>query len=166
MCNIFSDRECNFFVFSLTLQIQHSSSNKGGRRKIRYTHISFDNLGLLLAAANQKGEILILDFVNNKYWTIQTQTSCCALKFSIFNDCEVIVGTCSGEIRILNIESGEIVEILNFHKYPILNISFSYNFLCITCSCCEAVIWDLKSNIVIQVLNIFKNVFLRHVSIF
>lgn len=134
--------------------------------KIRFVHVCYNNMGHVLATGDSSGYIFIIDFSVFKFWGLPNLGSCTVLKFSIWNDSEILIGLDTGTVSIINIHSGDVISNLESHNHPVTDISFSRDHLCITSSRCEAVIWDLKSNCKLQTLTLETDCILKHVSLF
>lgn len=94
-----------------------------------------------------------------------TTNPCTALKFSHFNSVELVMGISNGNVSILNMESGEVTGELLSHKQAVTDICFSHDYMCLTSSKHEAILWDLRSNSKVQVLNIRPESQLKLVSL-
>lgn len=123
-------------------------------------------MGHILGAVNQKGDLLIIDIVHNKYWSIPSIYSCTVLEFSPLNDSELILGATNGSVIIVNIETGEVSALLKGHKLPVSAISFSKDYHCLTSTSTEAKIWNLRNNLELQTLQMKGDMLLKHVSVF
>lgn len=132
--------------------------------KIRFLYACYVNTGHVLAVADRNGYVFIIDLSVFKFWGLPNFGSCTVLKFSVWNDNELLIGLNSGTIAIVNIHTGTVSYSLEGHKFPVTEISFSKEFLCITSSQHEAVIWDLKSNCRLQILNLETKCVLKHVN--
>lgn len=150
--------------FRLVLQIHHTTNEL---RKIRFAHVCFHNKECVLAAADLNGCIFLVDFAILKFWNLSSDVvnSCTVLKFSPWNEDELLIGLNNGTIHILNIHTGRNVASLASHNYPVTELSFSRDFFCLSSSHCEAVIWDLKTNSKVQVLTLETDCILKHVSL-
>lgn len=149
-------------TFRLILRIHHVI---GELSKIRFVHVGFNNMGHVLATGDCSGYIFIIDFSILKFWGLPNLGSCTVLKFSVLNDSEILIGLETGIVSVINIHSGEIVSNLESHSHPVTDISFSRDYLCITSSRCEAVIWDLKSNCKLHILTLETDCILKQVSL-
>ncbi|GJQ76162.1 hypothetical protein Trydic_g1907 [Trypoxylus dichotomus] len=146
----------------LILQIHHTITlSKEKHQRVRFISICFNNLGQILAAATLNGDIYVVDFNLCKFWSVVNIVSCCILKFSSQNDECVIAGSPNGLLRIINIHTGDVIGKLEGHQYPVVHMSFSVGFLCVTSSVSEAIVWDLRNNSKIQVLSLSANTYLK-----
>lgn len=150
----------------MILQIHHTVRlSKERNRRVRFISICFNDTGQILAASTLSGDIYIIDFSQSKFWSVVNIVSCSIIKFLSQNDSCVIAGSTNGLLQVINIYTGEKIAKLEGHSYPVINISFSTDFLCVTSSVSEAIVWDLRSNSKIQVLSISPNTFLKQVRI-
>lgn len=132
---------------------------------MRFIYVTFNNSGELLSAINYQGILLFLDLSSSKFWIVY-QTDCNILKFSPLSENEVIIGTIGGDILIMDINNGNVVDKLISHKYSVNHLSFSKDNLCVSCTKYEAIIWNLNTKSKIQVLNVTYNISLKYVRIY
>lgn len=156
--------ESRNLIFRLILHLQHTITLGEKLQSIRFTHASFDNSGHVLSAADHSGRIFLVDIAQNKFWALPRVNSCTVLQFSHYNSREVFVGVTSGKLYIIHVDTGEITGQLAYHQRPVQEITFSDSFLCLTSSPAEGIIWDLRTNTKVQVLNIEPNCLLKHVG--
>ncbi|KAJ8943401.1 hypothetical protein NQ314_009770 [Rhamnusium bicolor] len=123
--------------------IHHSKTNK----KIRFIHCCFHETGHIIASADNDGHLYMVDF----------------FLFSTFNQNEILVGDSSGDILVIDLDSGYVTGKLQGHKYPVSYVSFSQKMYCLSASRYEAIIWDLQTNTKVQVLSLEKGSILKHV---
>ena len=127
---------------------------------VRFTHASFHNLKQVLVAVSFKGDIFIIDFVENKFWLLANIGSCSVTGFCNDNDDKILVGQVSGDLYIFNTDIGYLGK-LTAHTEAVTGMSFSDGSLCITSSPTIAIIWDVKSFSKVHVLNLVQNANLR-----
>ncbi|XP_018333575.1 TBC1 domain family member 31 [Agrilus planipennis] len=134
----------------LLLTLHHRQLN----REIRLLYASFNKTGRLLAVSDHSKNLFILDVYNNRCWGFPSNISSTALKFSEFNDYELVVGTNYGEVHILHVETSKPIATLTGHTNSVKSISFMPELLCLTASKGEGLIWDFKTFSRLQVLSI------------
>ncbi|KAF5274930.1 hypothetical protein FQR65_LT16830 [Abscondita terminalis] len=148
----------------LLLHVHNTTGiNNHQKFSIRFLHLSFDKSENILVASNHTGNIVLIDLSRNKFWILPSLNTCSVIKFSTYNPAEVMLGMQNGFIYIVDIETAEITGELKCHCYPVLDITFSQNHICLSASKKEAVIWDLRTNTKIHVLTLVDNCHLTHV---
>jgi WD40 repeat protein len=147
--------------FSLVVNVHHTDKNS---QKIRFINCSFDKSGQVLALADNEGNVFVVDFNVNKFWNLPKVTGSCAIiKFSPFRDNEILAGAHRGPVHVVDVQTGFVSGTLTGHECPVRTISFANDFLCLTASIGEAILWDLQSNTKVQVLNLDHHCTLKHV---
>nr|XP_022920758.1 TBC1 domain family member 31 [Onthophagus taurus] len=143
------------------LQIQCPKPKYGcycGQPQLRFTNVAFSKTGQILIMATSKGDVYNFNFTQCRFWHLTNTNSCIFLTFNSINDKEIFIGKNNGTINIIDVESGELLNTLNGHKHPVKSISFAKdNFLGISSSQSEAIIWDLRSCTKLETLNISKS---------
>ncbi|XP_060536485.1 TBC1 domain family member 31 [Cylas formicarius] len=143
----------------LLLNIQHNSSKKHVRIVICDFHCS----GNVIALATNEGQIHIINFLLTKFWALPQIERCTCLKFSKRAELELLISKNDGSIKVVNANSGNEVVNLIYHKYPVATISIADSNICVSASKHEAVIWDLKNYVKLQVLALADNCVLKFV---
>lgn len=147
--------------FSLILNLHHTDKNS---QKIRFLNGCFDKRGQILALADKEGSIFIIDFSTTKFWNIPKFTNTCVIvKFSTFKESEILVGAHSGVVYVVDVQTGYVCGQLIGHENPVNCVSYGNNFLCLTGSASEAILWDLNTNTKLQVLNLQHSCSLKYV---
>ncbi|XP_044263660.1 TBC1 domain family member 31 [Tribolium madens] len=145
----------------LILNVHHTDKNA---QKIRFINSCFDKTGQILALADNEGNIFVVDFTSRKFWNIpKFTTSCVIVKFSRFKESEILVGAHSGAVYVVETQTGSVCGQLRGHESPVNCISYGDNFLCLTGSTSEAILWDLRTNTKLQVLSLQRNCSLKYV---
>lgn len=126
-------------------------------------HSVYDITSLICACADFQGNVFIIDFSCNKYWSLPKVDSCCALAFSSINADELIIGCNDGSIYIIDIHLGALNGDLEGHSYPVKNISFA-NDHCLTASQHTAIIFNLKTGEKIHELSLTESTILKQVQ--
>ncbi|RZC41989.1 TBC1 domain family member 31 [Asbolus verrucosus] len=146
----------------LILNVHHT---KKDAQKTRFINSCFNKYGQILVLADNEGNIFVIDFDTNKFWNIpKVVDSCTVIKFSNFKENEVLTGAKDGRVHIIDIQTGLIAGNLKGHKHPVTAVSYAYDFICVTSSVCEAIVWDMKTNTKAQVLNLDPNCTLKCVA--
>ncbi|KAJ8924255.1 hypothetical protein NQ315_007047 [Exocentrus adspersus] len=148
----------------LLLNIRYSKTNARTNAKIRFFHCCFHQTGHVIAAADNDGHVYIVDFFSCKFWGLPKLETCTFIRFSSFNEREILTGGSCGDIYIIDFDSGQITGKLEGHKLPVNTVSFANKVYCLSASQYEAIIWDLQTNSKVQVLALDKNSVLKFVS--
>ncbi|XP_063908067.1 TBC1 domain family member 31 [Zophobas morio] len=146
----------------LILNLHHTEQNS---QKIRFINSSFHKSGQFLVLADNEGNIFVIDFSSHKFWNLpRILNSCTIIKFSHFKENEILVGAHTGRISVVDIQTGFLSAELVGHECPVSYVSFASDFLCLTSSINEAILWNLETNTKIQVLNLTHSCTLKYVS--
>ncbi|CAH0546083.1 unnamed protein product [Brassicogethes aeneus] len=122
----------------------------------RFLQCCFNNQGNLFACRSNTGDIYVVDLFLNTYWFLGNAESPTLIKFSRSKENELYVANKCGEINVINVNGGNVIASLIGHRNPIKFISFSSEFYCVTTSDSEGIIWDLRDNTKVQILNLNK----------
>ncbi|KAK9872417.1 hypothetical protein WA026_017876 [Henosepilachna vigintioctopunctata] len=145
----------------LILNVHHTDNNS---RRLRFMYTCFNASGDLIASADSKGNLFLIDITRRKFWGLPTVDSCTLLQFSSYRECEILIGLKTNSIIIMNFEIGTIKGNLIGHKSVPNNISFSRCTFCLTSSKTEAIVWDLQNNLKLKILSLETGALLKHVS--
>lgn len=131
------------------LQLHHTVRGANGEnRRIRFSSGTFDDAHDKLACSDNLGNIFILDFIDLKFWKLNSIGPCTALHFVPNKEhCLIIGNTKRYQLFFLDIESGKVKLTLEGHTAPIKHISFSNNKSnnLLTASSVEAILWELQN---------------------
>ncbi|EFA06627.1 TBC1 domain family member 31 [Tribolium castaneum] len=145
----------------LVLNIHHTDRNA---QKIRFLSCCFSKNGQTLALADYEGNIFVIDFTSTKFWNIPKFTNTCVMvKFSHFKEGEILVGAHCGAVYVVEAQTGFVCGQLRGHQSPVNCMTFGSNFLCLTGSTSEAILWDLNTNSKLQVLSLQHSCALKYV---
>ncbi|XP_054290012.1 uncharacterized protein LOC129005205 [Macrosteles quadrilineatus] len=111
----------------LVLHVHHSLPGpKGKVSKHHFTSASFDLAGERLAVSDSMGNTFIIDLLYNKFWMLPKLPASNFIVFSKYNlkRQEILVGSVSGPLLFVNVESGETTGELVGHREPALHVSF------------------------------------------
>uniref|UniRef100_A0A1Y1KEH7 WD repeat-containing protein 67 n=1 Tax=Photinus pyralis TaxID=7054 RepID=A0A1Y1KEH7_PHOPY len=147
----------------LFLQVQNTVEKGALKQVRRFIHLCFNRQENVLVTSDHTGNIVVIDLEREKFWVLPAISLCTVLKFSAYNAGEVILGVQTGALYIINIDTCDITGELLCHNYPVVDVSFSLPYICLSASRKEAVIWDLRSNSKIQVLSLLDDCILKHV---
>lgn len=131
----------------LILKIHHTvPGDKGGIRRTRFIHATFNCHNELLATADHRGNIFVIDLANSLFWRLGKQQPITLLSFHPHLSTDLFVGTKESCLFLLNAENGQQLGSLSGHSEAAKHVSFSSdgNF-CLSVASCEGYIWDLKT---------------------
>lgn len=132
----------------------------GSSRNVRFITASFHSNRKLVSVADNNGDIVIIDYDSQKFWKLQPQF-CGFLKFSVFNTDELLIALFGGEIKVVNFESGCHIETMKGHKTSVKNMSFAEKSLLLSASEEDAILWDMKTYTMLQVLDLERKMYLK-----
>lgn len=106
-----------------------------------------------------------MDLLASKHWNFKTANPCTIIRFSVWNDNEILAGFEDGSVGIINVHTALRSGALIGHDHPVSAISFSHrDFLCLTSSRRQAIMWDLKTNSKRQILTLRQDCILKLVG--
>lgn len=136
-------------------------NQKNTFRNIRFTFGNFHSCFKVLALADNNKNIYIVDFGAEKFWKLSTE-SCVYLKFSNFDQEHIFLALHGGDIKILKFETGYTIGTLQGHKRNVKNMSFTQNYLFLSSSEEEAILWDLRTYTMLQILDLDRKSSLKY----
>lgn len=136
-------------------------NQKKSVRNVRFVVGNFHSSMKVLALADNSSNIYIVDYGGEKFWKLLTE-SCVSLKFSTFDNDQLFLGLYGGDIKILKFETGYEIGTLQGHKTSAKNMSFTKNYLFLSSSEEEAILWDLRTNTKLQILDLDRTSSLKY----
>lgn len=131
----------------LLLKVHHTTPGPTGDiRRTRFLLASFSSCDDLLALADHRGNLFIVDLANCMFWPLGKDFSVSLLSFHPHKKAELLVGSKEQNLQILNVETNHQFGSLIGHTEPPTQVSFSSdgNF-CLSVASCEGFIWDLRT---------------------
>ncbi|XP_017769596.1 PREDICTED: TBC1 domain family member 31 [Nicrophorus vespilloides] len=126
-------------------------------------HASYNSTGVFLAVSNNRGDIIVIDFVLRKFWSLGfIALGSTLIKFSPFQPSDLLVGG-EGFLHIVDANNGTILAILEGHRGALVDASFSDNHLLITSTSNEAIIWRTEKYEKLRVLVLEEGTILKSV---
>lgn len=152
--------------FRLILRINHKTRKKNAKSEdiIRLLHLKFNTKANILSMINRNGEVYFVDFTSFKYWTIPVLISCNVMKFSPVKCEEIFFGCNNGNVTIINYNNGEIVDVLSGHNDSVTGMACNDDSLLLSSTKHEAILWNMKTNTKLHVLNLKQDASLSFVS--
>ncbi|CAG8481011.1 16575_t:CDS:10 [Acaulospora morrowiae] len=100
---------------------------------------------LMMAVADQRGSVIIIDFGSNKFWQItRIGIAASAIAFTPLMRNELVISFTDNSIRCYNSESRQLIAEMRGHKKPVDFISMHpKRHIAITCSPSEAILWNM-----------------------
>lgn len=130
-------------------------------KNIRFTFATFHSQKKIVALADNNEEVYIVDYGLQKFWKLPSY-SCSSITFSSFNEDELFLGMLKTDIKIVNFETGSLSETLEGHKACVKYMSFAEKYLFLSSSEYDAILWDLRTNTMLQVLDLTHRSLLKY----
>ncbi|KAK3924954.1 TBC1 domain family member 31 [Frankliniella fusca] len=131
----------------LLLKVHHTAPGPSGDiRRTRFLLASFSSCDDLLALADHRGNLFIVDLANCMFWSLGKYLSITLLAFNPHKKAELFVSTEEQGLQLLNVETGHQLGTLSGHSESPTQVSFnSGGKFCLSVASCEGFIWDLKT---------------------
>ncbi|CAG8550844.1 12476_t:CDS:10 [Ambispora gerdemannii] len=113
------------------------------------------NGNLMMAAADQRGCLLIFDFGANKVWqVVRIGIAISAIAFTSLSRNELVVAFTDNTLKSYNIETRQLIAETRSHRKPVEYISMHpTQHLAITSSLSEGILWNMVDWTKVKVLN-------------
>lgn len=131
----------------LILKIHHTAPGPTGDiRRTRFLFAAFSYCDELLAVADHRGNIFVVDLANSVYWRLGEPFSLSLLSFNCHKKSEIVIGTKECSLLLLNPETGHLLATLSGHTEAPTKATFSSDGnYCLSVASCEGFIWDLRT---------------------